>query len=152
MGFKGRIGGKTAAAIGVVAGLTLALVAGVVVADEPTDDLENALQLQAPEGSCITGVDISYLEGQTYEVAAATPEGVVAEISGLSTAEGSLKVRTILSDVKVVDIYKGGAKTGAVRVENVGTLTEPLWVPVEIGSITKCVIEGDAPSAKELLS
>jgi hypothetical protein len=71
--------------------------------------------------------------------------GVVVEIPGPLSQDGSLKIREISPDVSVVDIYDRGAKRAAVRVENVGSLTEPLWVPVETGTITRCGSIGNHP-------
>ena len=143
---------RTASAIGVVAGIGLALVAGVVVANEPAAEVPQTM-LQAPDGSCVTGVDMSYYHGQEdFDVSAETPQAVVSEITGVASSAAALEVENLVDGSKIVYVEESGARTAAVRVENFGTATEPRWVPVSIERVTECGVEGEPPSAKELLS
>ena len=63
----------TAPAIGVIADIVLVLVARVVIANEPATEVLETM-LRAPEGSCVTGVDMSYHHGQKdFDVAPRHP-------------------------------------------------------------------------------
>lgn len=141
--------GTRAGAAGAVAGVIVAVAAGVVIAHD-SGVAEDPLQLHPPKGMCVTGVDITYLEGQVFEVAAVTPKGIIAELTVVDGAT-ALDVRTV-GDSKVVDIYTDGSKTGAVLVENMGNSSDPAWVPVQIGQVTECGLKGDPPLVSDLLS
>ena len=141
----------TAPAIGVIADIVLALVAGVVIANEPATEVPERM-LQAPEGSCVTGVDMSYYHGQKhFDVAAETPQAVVSEINGVAASASALDVMNLVDETKIVYVEENGVRSTAVRVENFGSAAEPQWVPISIESITECGVEGEPPSAKELL-
>lgn len=47
--------------------MIVAVAAGVVVAHDSGELLEDPLQLHPPGGMCVRGVDITYLEGQVFE-------------------------------------------------------------------------------------
>ena len=135
-----------------MAGIGLALVAGVGIADEPSADVPRTM-LTAPEGSCVTGVDMTNLHGQKdFDVAAETPVAVVAEMSGVASSDAVLEVQSLVDDTKVIYVEEHGARTAAVRVANFGGESAPLWVPISVESITECGIDGEPPSANELVS
>jgi hypothetical protein len=68
-------------------------------------------------------------------------------------SDGALEVQNLVGDGTVVYVEERMARRlPAVRVANFGSVSEPLWVPLSVESITECGIDGEPPSANELVS